>query len=132
MARSLIQTVNQSPQDVALNGIISLGSTLRRFGCNLRLSGNGIEANGPGYYTVDASVTVAPTAAGLVTVTLYDNGVPVTGATASATGTAAGSVSLPIVGTIRQGCCDVAHNLTVVLEAGPGVVSNISVRIVKE
>ena len=133
MARSLIQTVNQSPQDVAAGGIITLGSTQRRFGCNLRLSGNGIEANGAGYYTVDAIVTAEPTAAGIVTVALYDNGVQVPGAIASVTaGTAGDSVVLPIIATVRVGCCDPAHNLTVVLEEGAGAVENISVRVVKE
>ena len=58
MSKSLIQVANQSPQTVALNGIITLGSTQRRFGCNCRLSGNGIEVDGAGYYTVDASATV--------------------------------------------------------------------------
>lgn len=132
MARSLIQTVNQSPQDVAVNGIVSLGSVQRRFGCNLRLSGNGIEVEGAGYYSVDASVTVAPTAAGTVTVALYDNGVQVPGAIASSTAAADATVNIPIIGTIRLGCCDPAHNLTVVLEEGPGTVTNISVRVVKE
>lgn len=133
MARSLIQTVNPSPQDVAEGGIIALGTTQRRFGCNLRLSGNGIEANGQGYYTIDASVTVEPTAAGQVTVALYDNGVQVPGAIAYGQAAAAGNpVTLPVVTTIRQGCCDPAHNLTAVLVEGAGSVENISVRVVKE
>lgn len=133
MARSLIQTVNPSPQDVAEGGIIALGTTQRRFGCNLRLSGNGIEANGQGYYTFDGTVSVEPTAAGPVTVALFDNGVQVPGAIAYGQAAAAGNpVTLPIVSTIRQGCCDPAHNLTVVLIEGPGSVTNISTRTIKE
>ena len=54
MIRSLIQVANQSNQTVAANSIIGLGSVQRRFGCNCRLSGNGIELDGQGYYTVDA------------------------------------------------------------------------------
>jgi hypothetical protein len=109
--------------------VIAPGTTIRRFGCNLRLSGNGIEVDGAGYYTFDATVTVAPTAAGTVTVALYKDGVQIPGAVASSVGTAGDPVTLPIVTTIRQGCeCDGASNVTLVLTAGPGTVSNVSLR----
>lgn len=133
MSRSLIQVANQSQQNVAANSIISLGSVQRRFGCNLRLSGNGIEVEGQGYYTIDADVTVAPTAAGTVTVAIYNNGVQIPGAIASGSvSTAANPVTLPINTSIRQGCCDPADNLTCVLVAGAGTVQNVSMRVVKE
>lgn len=133
MGRSLIQTVNQSAQNVAENSIISLGSVLRRFGCNLRLSGNAIEINGEGYYKVDANVSVAPTAAGPVTVALYENGVQIPGAIAYGTAAAAGdSVTLSLETVIREGCCcDGADSLTCVLIEGAGVVQNISLRVDK-
>lgn len=134
MSKSLIQVANQSSQAVALNSIISLGSTQRRFGCNCRLSGNGIELDGTGYYTIDANVTVAPTALGTVTVALYNNGAQIPGAISSAsTGTAGNPVNVNINSTVRQGCCcDSADNLTLVLLAGPGNVTNVSMRVVKE
>lgn len=134
MSRSLIQTANQSSQTVAANSIIGLGSTQRRFGCNLRLSGNAIELNGEGYYTVDCNVSVAPTAAGPVTVALFNNGVQIPGAIAyGSVSTAGNSVTLPIETTLRQGCCcDSADSLTCVLVEGAGTVRNISLRVVKE
>ena len=133
MSRSLIQTTNQTTQAVALNGIISLGSVLRRFGCNLRLSGNAIECTGEGYYVVSCNVTVSPTAAGDVSVALFDNGVQIPGAIAAGTVAAAGDfITLPIETTIRQGCCcDSAESITAVLLAGPGDVANIGLRIEK-
>lgn len=133
MSRSLIQTANQSSQAVAVNSIINLGSTQRRFGCNLRLSGNGIEVNGEGYYTIDCDVSVSPTAAGNVTVAVYNNGAQIPGAIAyGSVSTAANPTSLSINATIRQGCCcDSADNLTVVLLAGAGTVNNVSVRVEK-
>lgn len=133
MSKSLIQVANQSQQNVAVNSIISLGSVQRRYGCNCRLSGNGIEVDGQGYYKVDASVSVAPTATGNVTVALYNNGVQVPGAIAySSVGTAANPTNLNIVATIRQGCCcDSADNLTLVLLEGEGVVQNVSLRVEK-
>lgn len=133
MSRSLIQVANQSSQAVAINSIISPGSVQRRFGCNCRLSGNAIEVSGEGYYTVEAAVTVAPTAAGTVTVALYNNGVQVPGAIAyGSVSTAGNPVTLPLFGTIRQSCCcDSADTLTLVLLAGAGTVQNVSWRVEK-
>ena len=133
MGRSLIQVANPSVQTVAVNSIIPLGSVQRRFGCNLRLSGNAIEANGEGYYTIDGSVTVAPTVAGTVTVGLFVNGVQLPGAVSSGSVSTAGNpVTLPIEATIRQGCCcDSADNLTLVLVTGAGDVQNVSLRVEK-
>ena len=134
MGRSLIQTANQSNQNVDVNSIIGLGSVQRRFGNNLRLSGNAIEVNGEGYYTIDVGVSIAPTAAGLVTVAVFKNGVQIPGAIAYGTVSAAGDlVTLPISTTIRQGCCcDSSDNITIVLLTGPGVVQNINTRTIKE
>ena len=134
MSKSLIQVANQSAQTVAVNSIIAPGSVQRRFGCNCRLSGNAIEVEGQGYYSVDAAVSIAPTAAGAVTVALYANGVQVPGAIAYGSVSTAGSpVTLSIVSTLRQGCCcDNADTLTLVLLAGAGVVQNVSMRVTKE
>ena len=131
MSRALIQTVNQSSQTVAANSIITPGSVQRRFGCNLRLSGNGIEVTGEGYYTIDGIVSVSPTAAGAVTVALYSNGAQIPGAIAYGTGTAGDPITLPLSATIRQGCCCV-DNVTCVLIEGAGTVENIALRVVKE
>lgn len=133
MSKSLIQVANQSTQAVAEQSIISLGSTQRRFGCNLRLSGNGIEVSGAGYYIIDADVSVAPTAAGAVTVAVYNNGVQIPGAIAyGSVSTAANPTTLSINTTVRQGCCcDSADNLTLVLIAGTGNVQNVSMRVEK-
>lgn len=133
MSKSLIQVANQSGVTVAAGSIIPLGSVQRRYGCNCRLSGNAIEISGAGYYEVEASVSVTPTAAGAVTVALYNNGVQIPGAIAyGAVSTAGDSVALPLVATVRQGCCcDSADNLTCVLVEGAGTVRNISLRVTK-
>lgn len=134
MSRSLIQTVNQSEQAVAENGIFALGTVQRRYGKDLRLSGNGIEATGTGYFSITASVSIAPTAAGAATVALYDNGVQIPGAIAYGTAAAAGDpVNLAIVSTIRRGCCCAgADSLTLVLVEGAGTAQNVSVRVKEE
>ena len=132
MSRSLIQVANPSTVTIAENSIIPLGSVQRRFGCNCRLSGNAIECAGEGYYTIDATVTVAPTAAGLVAVGLYVNGAQLPGAIAAESAALDGVVTIPITATIRQGCCcDSADNLTLVLLSGAGDVQNVSMRVEK-
>ena len=127
--RSLIQVVNQYNQTVEDNSVISLDSVQRRYGCNLRLSGNSVEVIGEGYYKVDAWVTATPTTEGTVTVALYKDGAPVPGAVGSQTGT--GPMTIPLGDTIRLMCCDGSANLTLVLEEGAGVVSNVSLRVEK-
>lgn len=133
MGKSLIQVANQSNQTINANSIISLGSTQRRYGCNLKLSGNGIECNGEGYYKIDANVSVSPSAVGTVTVAIYNNGIQIPGAIAySSVSTENTPVTLGINTTIRQGCCcDSADNLTLVLITGSGVVNNVSMRVEK-
>ena len=133
MGKSLIQTVNQSTQTVADNSILNLGSVQRRFGCNLRLSGNSIEVLGEGYYLIDAKIIASPTTAGDVTVAIYKNGEQITGAISSFTTSAAAQVvTLSIQSTIRLGCaCSGADSLTVVLVEGAGDVTNVSVRVEK-
>lgn len=134
MGRSLIQTANQSSQTVALNSAISLGNVIRRFGCNCKLSGNAIEVFGEGYYTIDCTVTATPTAAGKVSIALFNNGVQIPGTLVSGGITTVGnSVTLPITTTIRQGCCSDGPNIiTCSLLAGPGSIDNVSFRVIKE
>ena len=67
----------QTPTAVAVDGVIPLGSLIRRYGCDVALNGNAVNITGTGYYDVDASVTVTSTAAGTVTITLYKDGVAV-------------------------------------------------------
>lgn len=131
MSKSLIQVANQSNVAVADNSIIPLGSVQRRYGCNLRLSGNGIEVVGAGYYTVIADVSITPTAAGAVTIAIYDNGVQIPGAIAYTTGTAGEPIAVSLNCTVRQMCCDSANNLTLVLIEGAGTVNNVSMRVEK-
>ena len=133
MSKSLIQTANTSTQTVAVGSTIGLGTAVRRYGCNLRLNGNAIEANGEGYYTIDGTITVTPTAAGTVQAAVYVNGVQLAGSLSTASvSTVGNAVTLPIVATIRQGCCcDSADSITCVLVAGAGTVGNVSFRVEK-
>lgn len=133
MSKSLIQLYNESTQAVTENNVINLGSVLRRYGCNLKLSGGAVEVDGPGYYEADVIATVEPTAAGNVTVALFENNVQIPGAIASGyVAQAASPITLPIATTIRKGCnCDGASQIVLKLIEGPGNVTNVSTRVVK-
>ena len=129
MSKSLIQTASQSSLNLSTGDTIPLGSVLRRYGCNCRLNGNAVEVEGPGYYEIDATVTLQPTEIGDVSVTLYKNGVAVPGTTV--TGTVAdvtSSITLPIVSTVRETCCEAPSQLTLVLTENSSSGSAVSFR----
>lgn len=130
--KSLIYTAMQTPTAVAVNGVIPLGTIVRRYGCNCDLNGNGIAINGAGYYDVDVSVEAAPTAAGTVTVQLLKDGVAVPGATAAATVAAAADVvTLAFPATVRLGCCSTGSVLTLLLTGAAATVNNVAARVEK-
>lgn len=128
MSKAFIYCVNQSAQEVQENGIVNPGTVIRRFGCNLGLSGNGVEVRGDGYYQIIASVTLDPTEAGGVTVTLLEDGVPITGAIATTAG--ATDVTLVIPAAIRLRCCDSASAITCQASAAC-TVSNFTIQVEK-
>lgn len=127
--KSALYTAMQTPTAVAVNGVIPLGSLIRRYGCDVSLNGNAVNITGTGYYDVDTSVTVAPTAAGTVTATLVRNGVPIPGATASASAAAGAPVVLAFPALVRQACCASGSALTLVLSGAAATVSNVAFRV---
>ena len=135
MSKSLIYTANTSTQVLAVDSIISPGTVVRRFGPNLNLSGNAIQIAGAGYYDIDASFTVSPTAAGDVTITAYLDNVAIQGATATATAATAGDfITLPIVAAFREPCqcCEGLSNLTFVLTGTAASVTNSAIVVEKK
>lgn len=139
MSKAALYTVNANAQTVAAGGSLALGTIARRFGntrcctpvINLAASGGSISLNECGYYLVTVDVTDAPTAAGAVTVTLYQDGAPVSGAVATNTA-AAGSdaTSVSVTAIVRVLNCTTSA-LTAVLTAGAGSVTNVAVSVVK-
>lgn len=138
MSKAAIYTANTIDQIVAINGVLSLGSVIRRFGCNscgkpiIDLAGNAITLDGSGYYDVDVSAVITPTAAGTVTLTLYQDGTPVPGATASATvAAAATTVTLPIDALVRVFNNVGFSTLTLVLTGAASTVDSVAVGVNK-
>ena len=119
----------QTPTAVAVDGVIPLGSLIRRYGCDISLNGNAVNLSGAGYYDVDASITVAPTAAGTVTATLVKDGVAIPGATASAAAAAGAPTVLSFPALVRQACCAAGSALTLVLTGAAATVNNVALRV---
>lgn len=127
--KSALYTAMQTPTEVPVDGMLPLGSIIRRYGCDANLNGNAVNITNAGYYDVDASVTVAPTAAGTVTVTLFRDGVAVPGATASAAAAAGAPVTLAFPALVRQACCASGSALTLVLTGAAATVDNVALRV---
>ena len=123
---SAISGYNNAALALTPGSIIPLGTVNRRFGCNLNLSGNGLLVSGAGYYDIGANVTLTATAAGVVTVALFENGVQIPGAISQQTVAVGDVVTLPLRSLIRLQCCNSDSNVTVVLGGVVATVNNIS------
>lgn len=132
MSKSAIYTANTAGQAIAVNGIIPVGTTSRRYGCNLRQDGNTITMTGKGYYLINASATVTPSAAGTATITAQKDGVAIIGATASETVAAADTaVNMAITAIVRNVCdCD-SSILSFILTGAASVVDNLAISVEK-
>ena len=88
------------------------------------------QTDGAGYATV-TPYTVAPTAAGTVSLTAQKDGVAIIGATAAQTVAANGVANLNITAIVRNACgCD-GSLLSLVLDGVASVVSNLAVTVEK-
>lgn len=131
MSKSAIYTTNIAAPAVAAGGIIPLGTTTRRYGCNVRQDGNTIVLCGQGYYLVNVSATLTTIAAGTVSLTAQKDGVAVIGATASQTATANGLTNLSLTAIVRNACgCD-SSLLSLLLGGVDATVNNLAVTVEK-
>ena len=127
--KSAIYTALTTPTTVLAGGTIPLGAIVRRYGSDIDVNGNGINLCQSGYYDADTSITVLAAVPGAITATLLNNGVPVPGATATASAAAAGNaVNLSITALLRHLCHCGVGTLTVVLSAA-GTVSNMALTV---
>lgn len=131
MSKSILYAANTSDQAFVAGGsIVNFGSLVRRYGCNLGMSGGNVTINGQGYYNVDVNLTFTA-AAGTVSVQLFKDGVAVPGATASRSTAADIVYSLTIPAIVRENCC-CESALTVAISGAAGNVSNAAIVVEKE
>lgn len=132
MSKSLIQFASKSSLNLAAGDVIPLGSVVRRYGCNCRQNNNSAEIEGMGYYKINGTVTLYPTETGDVSVAVYENGVVVPGTTVTGTVAAiSNAITLPIVGTVRETCCESPSQLTLVISGNGSSGSAVSLRVEK-
>lgn len=131
MAKSAIYTAVTTATTVADGAIIPVGTTQRRFGCNLFQDGNTIRTCGCGYYKVDAVVTFASDSAAPVSIQLEKDGVAVPGAFSQVTvaGTSDETV-LPVTAIVRNQC-DTSSVLSFVANGAGITVDNFAVTVEK-
>lgn len=130
--KSAIYTAATSPITLTMTAqqptaTLPIGTTIRRFGCNVQLSGSGILIDGNGYYDVDTSVTITPAAAGNYTLALFRDGVAVPGATQTIAAAAAGPVSFNIPALVRLNCCGSSVTLTLQLSTTAALPATVTV-----
>ena len=130
--KSGIYVVNTTTgTSIDIGGTYVPSTVIRRYGKYCQLGGNGVSIGncqgGAGYYDIDANVSVVATAIGNVTATLYKDGAPVQGATATATAGAVGDVvTLPISALVRLNCDYDTANLTIVIGGQAVTAQNLA------
>lgn len=129
--KSAIYTANTASTVVAVGSAIPLGSIIRRFGCGVSYNGNAISLNERGYYDIDVGVTFTAAEAGNVTITVYQDGVAVPGATATITTatTQFESVTIPAIVRVLNSCA--SSQITVVVSGTAATFSNVAVTVEK-
>lgn len=132
MSKPLLYAVNQSSQNIAVDSAVGLGGAVRRCGCELDVSGNSVLIEGSGYYNISLNVVCAPSATGNVTVTLYEDGVAIPGATATmSVSTANNIVTIPINDVVIRQCCCNPSRITCVLTGTASTVTNVTITVKK-
>ena len=133
----MISSYNVTPQDVAVNGLLTFSTDRILTGCTATRDGQTFQLNKPGYYYITFNaVGEATTAAGDITVVLQNNGVAVPGATATFTVAAiATSVGLSFATIIKvpPSCCaiDNTANLTLANTGVAATFTNANINITK-
>lgn len=133
MSKSLIYTANTAGAAVPVGNTVPVGSIVRKYGKCIDATGSAINILEPGYYEVSVSATFTAAAAGDVRLTLLQDGVAVSGATAAETVTVAGTqlANLGIVAVVRVCKCCSANLSVVVGGTAAPTVGNMAIRVVK-
>lgn len=133
--KSAISTVNTATQTVTATAtpLSLLGSVCYNSGCSLCANANGISIKSSGLYTASGSVTITPTAAGTVTVSLALNGVTLPCSVRQQTVVAASPITIntsaPAFGA--GACACNSSTLTLVISGAAGTVDYVAAGAVR-
>lgn len=129
--KSILYGANTALQTVPLNGTISFGSPIRRFGSNTYLSGGNAVISGPGYYDIDTNFRLVATAATASTITLYKDGIAIPGATATVNPAAIGDVVSVSIPAVVKNLCGCEQTITAVLTGSAANLSDAAIVVRK-
>lgn len=130
MSKSALYATNTADQTIPVNGVISFGEPIRRFGNNCHISGGNVVLMGCGYYHFNVGISMQGTAAGTAVITLYKDGIPIPGATAEYSTVSGGVYSTDLSCIVRNTrCCDAT--VTAVITGISVDVTNASATVVK-
>lgn len=111
MGKSLGYYVSTDGKTVVDGGILPISSIGRQFGRNIQLGNNSVLINNgcncvssafdSVFYDISINTTLISGAAGIITVSLYQDGVPVNGANASVTVSSGATVNLAFDSVIK-------------------------------
>lgn len=129
--KSLLYMVLNATTAVAAGGVVPLGTIMRRFGTAIRADGNTITLTEPGYYEITVNDTVRPGAATPLSLTVMENGVPLSGAITTVTPAAIGDdTPMQIPAAVSRVYCHCCKTISFVLSAA-GSVTTAAVTVVK-
>lgn len=134
MSKAFAFISNNTSQTITGGGVVNPGTAQHGFGCTccghtIQLSGTNINLRESGYYKVNVGATVSATAAGNVTLSLYQDGALVAqGSEAIAAANDPASIAFPA--GIKVNCSSVL-TLVVTASAGDPIVTNIYTNVDK-
>ena len=143
MAKSLGYYTYTGAQSIASGSTLPLVNTVRQYGNNVRLRNgavalvsscgcSGSSERAAGYYTAAVNTSLTASAAGTVTVSLYQDGQLVPGATQSVTAAASDIVSLSFSAPVRVFCGTSQSNLTLVVSGQTVTTVNVAIEVIRE
>ena len=131
MRTQLIYMTNTSNASVLADGIIPLSTIQRKYGCAIVEGTNSIILRVPGYYKVNATITLTAPAAGDAAIKLQKNNADVPGMESTETITTATTEvrSLTITGIVRVYCNEGFATITLVNSGVDATISNVSLDV---
>lgn len=137
MAKAFMYATNTTQQTLTGGGSVDFGNAIHGFGCTgckrtVDVNGNNIVLNDSGYYVITIGATVTDSAAGTVTLQVYQDGTPIPGAITAvniAAANDAASVAIPF-GVKVSGCSSII-TLVATTTAGNVIISNVTTPVLK-
>lgn len=125
-----IYATNPASQSVAAAAPVTVVTTVRRYG-SIDVKNGAVALSENGWYKVTATVTFQ-SAAGEAAVSVYQDGVQVTGATSSLTAEATTTYTLVVTAIVRKTGCPCSESILTIVNSGATALTVSAASIVVE